>query len=211
MRSDDPATVSVDASGALVAHRNGKARIETLHGEGSSLEVEVRAAASIAIVPAQLAIEPGRSAELGLVDAETGERLPASAAEWVSRTFIRRPAASVRRASFGGKVQAGNEPGTVEVSARYSEAVAHAEVVVGSAARPKLSVSPPRARLRAGEVRAFQAFSSAGPVDASWESGNGRVLAPLRGGLFQARAAGRATACASYLQHRVCTTVEVTP
>lgn len=41
MTSDSPEVVSIDASGALVAHRPGSTVIRSIHGEGSSLAVRV--------------------------------------------------------------------------------------------------------------------------------------------------------------------------
>jgi hypothetical protein len=84
-------------------------------------------------------------------------------------------------------------------------------VVVAAPKGALLAVSPPRARMKVGEVKAFQAFSADGPVEASWTSADARVLAPLRGGLFQARAAGRTTACAAAVGRKTCSEVGVSP
>jgi hypothetical protein len=76
MRSDDPATVRIDESGALVGLRPGRTTIRTLHGEGSSLEVEVRAPQAIRVEPQRLVLEPERAGMLEVFDADSGEKLP---------------------------------------------------------------------------------------------------------------------------------------
>ena len=204
MRSDDPDTVRVEASGALVGLRPGRATIRTLHGEGSSLEVEVRAPRGIRVEPQQLRVEPERSAVLEVFDADTGERLPPEAAEWASD-------APWRVTGAGGRVQAGNELGPASVSVRFGDAEGRALVVVRVAGREPLSVSPPKVRLTVGEVRMFQAFGRNGPVGAEWTSSDRRVAAPLRAGLFHARSPGRATICSAARGRRACSSVEVSP
>ncbi len=204
MSSDDPATVRIDASGTLVGLRPGRTTIRTLHGEGSSLEVEVRVPRAIRVEPQRLDLEPERAGTFAIFDAGSGERLPAEAAEWASD-------APRRAAVMGGRVQAGSETGPASVSVRFGDAEGLALVLVGSTPRDSLSVSPARARLRAGEVRAFQAFSRAGPVGAQWTSSDTRVAAPLQAGLFHARSPGRVSICAAALGRRACSKVEVSP
>ncbi len=204
MSSDDPATVRVEASGALVGLRPGRATIRTLHGEGSSLEVEVRAPRAIRVEPQQLRLEPDRSEALEVFDADSGERLPPEAAEWASDAP---PRATVIR----GRVQAGTEVGPASVSVRFGDAEGRALVLVGVAGHEPLSVSPARVRLRVGEVRAFQAFSRNGPVGAEWTSSDMRVAVPLQAGLFHARSAGRVSICATAQGRRACSSVEVSP
>ncbi len=204
MRSDDPATVRVHESGTLVGLRPGRTTIRTLHGEGSSLEVEVRAPRTIRVEPQRLDLEPERAGALDIFDADSGERLPPEAAQWVSD--------APRRATvIGGRVQAGSEMGPASVSVRFGDAEGRALVLVRGAAGGSLSVNPARARLRAGEVRAFQAFNRSGPVSAEWTSSDRRVAAPLQAGLFHARSAGRANICATALGRRACSSVEVSP
>jgi len=206
IQSEDPTVVRVDPSGTVIGLRAGRTRVRTLHGEGSSLEVEVRAPRAIRLEPARLELEPERAAVFTLLDAESGERLPPEGAEWSSD--------APRRASvLEGRVQAGSEPGPASVLVRFGEATAQAVVLVGVAAAGSgqaLSVNPPRARLRTGEVRAFLAYLPSGPVGAEWESGNPRVVAALRDGLFAARTAGRTSICAAAQGRRACANVEVT-
>ena len=141
---------------------------------------------------------------LEVFDADSGERLPREAAEWVSD--------APRRATVvGGKVLAGSDMGPASVSVRFGDAEGRALVLVRGAAGESLSVSPGRARLKAGEVRAFQAFSRGGPVSAEWTSSDSRVAIPLQAGLFHARSAGRVSICAKALGRRACSSVEVSP
>lgn len=204
MQSDDPATVLVDASGALVGLRPGRTTIRTLHGEGSTLEVEVRAPRAIRIEPQRLRLEPEHAGTLEAFDAESGERLPPEAAEWATD--------APRRATVsGGRVQAGSEPGAATISVRFGVAETRAIVLVGIAGGESLSVNPASVRLRVGEIRAFQAFSRAGPVGAEWTSTDSRVAVPLQAGLVHARLAGRVSICATAQGRRACSNVEVSP
>lgn len=74
-----------------------------------------------------------------------------------------------------------------------------------------LSLRPAGARLRLGQIQAFEALTPRGPVAGSWSSSNDQVLAHLQDHLFQATALGRATVCASAAGGRSCAPVEVTP
>lgn len=201
MRSHDPSVVEVTGAGRLLAHRNGTARIETLHGEGAVLFVEVKAAEAIALVPARVELRPGGSASLSVIDAVTGEQLSPSAAEWRSSP----PGVTSVR---DGVVTALGRPGTAHVIARYGGSEARAEIAV-SGSGGKLLLSPEKLRLRVGEVRAFQAFSSGGAVEARWSVRDGRVIAHLGQTLFQARSVGRTKVCASAAGGEGCSEVEV--
>jgi hypothetical protein len=204
IRSDDPSIVQVDRSGALLGIGNGATRVRTLQGEGSSLEVEVRAAiGGIEVVPQRLEVDPGMTARFEVVDAATRQRLPAEAASWVSAAPER---ASVR----GGQVVGGSTPGATAVTVQYGGADAKAEVVVRSP-RGRRSLSPPKALLRVGDVRNFQVFNGGGLATSSWQSRNAKVVASLGSGLFQARRAGRTQVCARSLAQQVCSDVEVRP
>jgi hypothetical protein len=204
IRSDDPSIVRVEASGALVGVASGVTRVRSSDAQGQSLEVAVRAAPAVAIWPDHLELEAGRSGRLRLVDAATGEELPPSGGEWSSSSP---GVASVRE----GFVQASQEPGRAFVQVHYGDAVAHAMVTVSREGSNGLAVYPPGGRLRAGELRYFQASSRDGPVAARWQSGNAAVLAVVGEGLFQALRPGRATACAVAQGTKACTTVEVAP
>ncbi len=202
MRSSNPAVVEVTSTGALLASRNGTARIETLHGEGSILEVEVRAADAIEIVPSRVVLRPGESSALAIIDLASGAHLSPAVAEWRSSAG---GAVIVR----DGVVTAGGEAGAAQVIARYGATEARAEVVVrGDGGR--LSLIPAKVKLRLGEVRAFQAYSEHGAVGARWVSRDGRVIAHLGQMLFQARSVGRTKVCASAVGLEGCSDVEVT-
>ena len=204
LASDDPSIVLVDPSGQLVAVRNGRARVRALNGEGSVLQVEVKAAAAVRIDPPRLSVRPGESSRLRIVNEETGELLPAAAASWVSDspTLV-----SVRE----GIVRAGQRPTTVRVMVRYGDAVATGVVAVRSELGEHLAIDPPQGRLRVGEVRLFRAHAAGGGVGAEWASGDASVVAAIGQGLFQARSAGRTNVCASANAERVCSSVEVKP
>lgn len=201
MRSSNPAIVEVTSTGELRASRNGTVRIETLHGEGSSLEVEVRAVDAIEIVPSRVELRPGESSALAIIDLASGERLSPTAAEWRSSPS---GIAIVR----DGTVLAGELPGTTQVIGRYGGMEARAEIVVRRGGR--LSLIPEKVRLKLGEVRAFQAHSEHGAVNARWVSRDGRVIAHLGQMLFQARSVGRTKVCASADGSEGCSDVEVT-
>lgn len=201
IRSDNPSVVEVTGAGHLLASRNGTARIETLHGEGAVLFVEVKTAEAIAIVPPHAELSLGASTALAVVDAVTGERLSPSVAEWRSSppgvVFVR-----------DGVVTAADRAGTARVMVRYGSGEAQADVVVRGYGG-KLSLSPVKVRLRVGEVRAFQAFSDAGAVQARWSVRDGRVIVHLGQTLFRARSVGRTKVCASALGSEGCSDVEV--
>lgn len=201
MRSGDSSVVEVTGAGQLLARHNGTAWIETLHGEGAKLLVEVKGVDAIALVPPGVELSPGASTTLALVDAASGEHLSPSVAEWRCTP----PGVAIVR---DGAVTANGRPGTAQVIVRYGLAEARADVVVRGSAG-KLLLSPEKVRLRVGEVRAFQAFSDGGAVTASWSTRDGRVIAHLGQTLFQARSVGRTKVCASALGSEGCSDVEV--
>lgn len=202
LESEDPSTITISPSGGLVALRAGRTRVRTLHGENSTLEVEVAVPTRIRVEPERHRVRPGGSVSLKLVDAETGETLPASAATWRSES----PELVVVR---GGVAYASDRIGTVRLTAEFAGAEALAEVEVASAAG--LRVVPQQARLRRGDVALFRAFLASEEARGTWATSNARVLASVGGGFFQAKATGRTTACVVAAGERFCAPVEVTP
>lgn len=200
LASDTPEIVSIDASGALVAHRNGIATVRAT-GSDSVLQVEVRAVEAIRVDPEEVTLKAGERTRLR-VFADAVE-LPAEAIRWGTSA----PAiATVDR----GEVRAG-VAGRAVVVARYGEQSANSRVLVASGPGPAFSVAPSHPTLRVGEVVAFRALSPQGPLDgsATWTSGNGRVLVHLAGNVFKAAAKGEALVCAVALQRKTCTKVGV--
>lgn len=63
LRSDAPEIVEVDAAGALVGRRNGRALVRSSTDPAQVLEVEVRAASALAVWPAVITIRPGGAAQ----------------------------------------------------------------------------------------------------------------------------------------------------
>src|SRR5438067_551825 len=80
--SEAPDIVSVDPSGALVGHRNGRALLRAV-GTGSILRVLVAAVESIRIAPDRVSLEPRAQASLRII-ASDGTEIPASAATWAT-------------------------------------------------------------------------------------------------------------------------------
>lgn len=199
--SDDPTLVGIAPDGQLVAHRNGRTAIRTLHGEGSLLVVEVAEVNGIRLKPDRMELRPGQGTAIRVLAAD-GSVLPPHAVQWGTT--------SPRRALvLGDKVIAGSEAGTAKVVARYGSQVAEAEVVVRSRSPKGMVVVPASARLRPGAVQNFQASGRSGPVPVRWRSSNAGVVAPMQGGLFLARAAGVAEVCAVTADSTKCATVEV--
>jgi hypothetical protein len=201
MASEDSSIVSVDSAGRLVGKRNGRTRVNTLHGEGSSLTVEVRVVRKLVLDPPHLELTPGTIAEVVSVDGETGERLDPDHVEWGVTSSAR---LSVER----GQLRA-LAPGRAAAWARYGEATAMCDVVLREPGTRSLTVSPPRATLRVGEVVAFQAFGRDGPREVSWITTDRTVLSQVRKGLFRAAVAGRARVCVS-AEPSNCSQIEVT-
>lgn len=202
LRSDNPSVVEVTRSGALLASRNGTARIETLHGERSSLRVEVRAAEAVEIFPPLVELHPGESSSVEVIDPTSRERLPATLAEWGSSASS---VAIVR----DGVITAAGRPGGATIIARYGGIEAHTEVVVRRN-DARLTVIPEKVRVRIGEVRLFQVTSDQGGLAPRWSARDRRVMAHLGQALFQARSVGRTKVCAAAFEAEGCSDVEVT-
>jgi hypothetical protein len=73
------------------------------------------------------------------------------------------------------------------------------------------TILPAKARLRPGEVQAFQALTPAGPLVGAWSSSDERVVAHLQDHLFQGLEPGRARVCVLAAGRSACAAVEVTP
>lgn len=202
LSSEDSSVVEIAQTGELVARGNGRTKIVTLNGEGSVLAVEVKAVDAITLRADALELAPGGSAHLTLADANSGDELPGSSAAWTS--------SSPERASvLDGVVRAGVASGPVRVTVRYGDVQANVDLVVRPSAA-SLSVAPAQMRLRVGEVRSFRAYTADGPAVARWTSRDGRVLASIGEGLFQARSTGQTVVCASAYERNACAGVEVT-
>lgn len=202
LESMNPSVVQVDQAGALVGMAAGIAQVRTRGGEGGVLEVEVRPAFEVEIVPHVLELPAGGTGRFELVEASTRQPLPADAGDWMSD-------APRRAAVHAGAVRAGDEPGHVAIRARYGEAIATAEVRV--AGESALSITPPKALMHIGAVRAFQAFGTRGPVSAEWNGEGAGFVTVQRDGLVMARRPGTASVCARTPSGRACARVEVVP
>ena len=202
MQSDDPSTVAVDGAGMLVGMRPGSTVVRAVGG-GSELLVTVLGAQALRVEPEQLELEPGAEARVRVVH-EAGAEVPAEAVRWVMTPGT--PVGVVK-----GLVLSTGTAGQFEVTAEAGGARVVLPVRVGLSGGARLTVSPPRARLRRGQVSAFQLLSARGGVRAEWSSSEPGVLVAMGGGMFQAVKAGRARVCASALDRVSCSDVEVTP
>jgi hypothetical protein len=201
LASDDPGIVHVDEAGRLVAARAGKTRVRAVGQPGTAIDVEVRPATGLAILPAKLVLEPGRTAALRLVDSATGEELDPIAAVWSSSA----PQVLAVRDAVAHAAMA---PGEVTVTARYGGLEASIPASVGGG---RLRLDPDRLRLRVGEARQLRAFAGSAAVTAQWGSRDARVVASGPLGLVLALAPGKTDVCAVVETHRACSAVEVTP
>lgn len=121
MSSDAPQIVTVDPSGNLVAHQDG---VATIRSAGGALEVVVRTARSIALVPRRLALRPGETGRLRAVEGDGPQEIAAGAVEWAT--------SDPRIATlFGGEVMAGRRSGSARITARYGGRQAEALITVG--------------------------------------------------------------------------------
>ncbi len=121
MTSDAPHVVTVEPSGSLVAHQDGVATIRSAAG---SLEVVVRTARSITLVPRRLALRPGETGRLHVVEGDGPQQIPAEEVEWAT--------SDPRIATlFGAEVMAGVRRGRARVTARYGGRQAEALITVG--------------------------------------------------------------------------------
>jgi hypothetical protein len=201
--SDDCSVVQVDATGALVGLRNGRVVVRSRGGEGSSLDVEVKAVSGIALSPPQLVLEPGGSSALIVTAADgSGEVGPAAVTWGTSAPSV----VSV----LDGRIQA-IRPGSARIVATYGGATAAADIMVRAPAEAPIRVEPSRARMRVGDVWVFQAIAGSQSVRAQWKVADARVLRPVQDGLVQARRRGRSQVCATVDERTVCSQVEVSP
>jgi len=149
MESDAPEVVSVDATGALVAHRAGSAKVRPIGTGGAALSVEVRPVSVIAIVPPRISIAPGGETRVRLVAGGSGEAVPAKSVQWLTTdpgiAFV-----------DGGTLRAGKRIGKARIVARYGGQEASAEVLVGVKPRKAAPVDVARSSKdgsRQGEAR----------------------------------------------------------
>ncbi len=202
MSSDAPDVVSVGQDGRLVAHRSGRATIRALGAGSSTLAVQVLAASAGVVEPPALTIPPGAEGSLKFLVAGGGEEAPPAAVKW----FTSDPeVALIER----GRVRAGRKPGVTRVTAIYGGARAGATVTVAAAPAPEFAVRPDRARLRRGEIVAFEAISRVGPVQARWSVRDPGVVAQVGDNAFQGRSPGRTAVCAEAPPRSRCVPVEV--
>ena len=201
LASDSPDVVSVETSGALVAHRNGDATVRAQRG-GETLRVEVRAASQVTLVPAEIDLRPGDEVQLALVPAGGAEPVAADAVQW----YTDAPSVAMVRA---GRVEAGTEPGVATITAVYGSLSTKARVTVSVSRGPAIAVEPARPVLRVGGAVTFSARAGAGPVDVRWSVKPGTVLKQSGQATFVARAPGSAEVCASSRLRSSCTRVTV--
>ncbi len=202
LRSDAPEIVEVDAAGALVGRRNGRALVRSPTDPAQVLEVEVRAASALAVSPAVIKIRPGGAAHLKLVSGGGGEEVPAEAAVWATT----RPDVAM---VVGGRVEAGPKTGTATVTVTYGGQAATAQVVVAEEPGPAFSVRPQAPSLRVGQAVTFEAVSPRGPVEARWAAKEPQFLARSGPSTFVAVAPGRVSVCGEAGGRAACTTVIV--
>lgn len=197
LTSSDATVVGVDGLGNLIGHRNGKATIRA--PTGATLAVEVRAAKHLSIEPARLSLAAGASQKVAVLG--DGKDV-SSLVTWSTMS------PDVAAAS-GEAVQAGLTAGTTKLTAILGAASATIEVAVHPADGGRVALTPSRASVRAGSMQQFRAESSRG-VAPVWESSDPAVLQSLRDGIFNAKTAGEAKACAVAGNTRACASVRVT-
>lgn len=202
MVSEDPGIVDVTATGDLVGVRPGTARIRAVGGS-SSLLVTVVAPKAIRFEPEALVLATGGRARVRVL-ADDGIELTGDAVRWRSED-------GVPLALGGGLVVSMGTPGQFRVEARAGDAVGTLDVRVAVPASLRLRVTPPSARMKVGQVRAFQAVSEQGGVRARWHASNSEMLVSMGDGLFEARRRGRVKVCAQALERTSCSDVEVAP
>jgi hypothetical protein len=116
--------------------------------------------------------------------------------------------ASIRSASGGPSLAV-----TVRIASAGDKRAAAAAEKSGGAGDVlgSLTLRPPKARLRLGEIQTFEALTPRGPVPGSWSTSNDRVVAHLQDHVFQGTEPGQAQVCARAAGRRACAAVEVTP
>jgi hypothetical protein len=198
--SHDPAIVSIDPTGELVAHRNGKATV-TSKDSPLPLLVTVMTGDHLTLRPAAVSLNLGEHMRLRAFLDES--EVPATLARWgTGAPAIAEVDRGVLHAVGGGRTRV-----TVEFAGR----LASADITVDTSRVPPFTVRPERPSRRVGEIIAFEALSSRGPLDgmAAWNSQDERVVEPVRGNVFRARAVGESRVCGVIGQRASCTTVRV--
>jgi hypothetical protein len=196
LSSSDPAIVEADASGMLVAHRNGVASIRARNG--ATLAVTVQAARSLQIEPAKLDLKLG-SQQAVVVKAD-GQPVEPRAIRWLTED----PNVAV---GFGAIIHAGRTPGAATLTAQIGDAKATLAVTVNGT-DVALKIEPENLRMNVGamqQLRVPDVYAGA----AQWSTSNVKVLQHLQNGLYVARARGTVDACASALGAKSCAHVEV--
>jgi hypothetical protein len=119
LSSSDPDVVSIDASGNLIAHKNGSTVVRT--NSGATLRVIVNAIAVLQVAPDHLEMVGGRTASVRIVG--DGSELPAGSYHWETTN----PNTAMASAST---VHAGYTPGTATLTVRSGNATSTLKVVV---------------------------------------------------------------------------------
>jgi len=190
--SANPDIVSVVADN-LVAHRNGRAELRS-PSDRQPLVVTVSVAGALRLEPASITLRAGATIPLRVL--ADGNELPLTAAKW----SFTDPEIAVVEA--GRVVRAGYKPGKATVTATYGDLQASALVEVRPADAPFRVIARNR-NLRRGSVEQLMADAPSG-AQVVWSSSDGKVLIPLRGGLFQAGTRGSADACAFAAGRQTC-------
>lgn len=138
LRSEDPAIVSINSAGQLVAHRSGTTSIQAL-GTSGRLQVIVRDVSELRISPSQADVPAGATASIAVLS--QGSRVPPDLVHWSTT----QPAV----AYVDGALLRAGRPGAVELRATVGGAEATALALVGA---PKLLPVGSRLRMRVGDV-----------------------------------------------------------
>lgn len=123
LASDDPSVVEVTPSGALHALKAGRSTIRSVGDPGQALEVVVRGARELVLIPNPLKLPPRGEGELALLDRTGGGLEDPGTAEWFSSSP---EVASV----IQGRVTAGVAPGVATITARLGDRIVQATVAV---------------------------------------------------------------------------------
>ena len=125
LSSDAPDVVSIDESGALVAHRNGIAVVRTTSGASLHVRVDGVDVRSLFVEPRRLVLRAGATGRLRLLEGPEKHEIPPDRIWW--RTSD--PGVATL---LGSEVMAGPRPGRARITARFGGQEAEAVIVVGS-------------------------------------------------------------------------------
>lgn len=197
MTTSDPGVVGVDSQGNLIGHRNGLATVRAANG--ATLRVEVHAVETLSISPPKLELQSGSRQTVRVVGGQ----------ELVRGDLLRWQTTDPNvAAGFGNVIQAGLRTGTATLTADVGAARASLEVTVRDSLGPRFSLVPSSASIPIGAVYQVRVEGAAN-ARVTWSSSKPAVLESLRDGLFHARAAGQAQACATVGASTSCATVHV--